>query len=144
MIEMIAGVYGLPVKQPDGTTRIVGMGPKSGPFSVSPEREAELVAKKIARYVEPPKDDEGDTTGTAAPAAPAVPEYSASMKADQLREIGKQHGLTFKVGMTKAEMVAELDKHFSEVTAEDETEGDTTGTEGGEDAPTFDAADAVQ
>jgi hypothetical protein len=57
------------------------------------------------------------------------------MKAAELREIGALCGLTFKVGMTKAEMVAALDKHIEENTVVDETPD--------EDAPTFDAAEAV-
>lgn len=142
MIQMIAGVFGLPIKNEEGKTlRIKGMGPDDGPFSVSPESEAELVKKGIARYVEQPKADEGNATGAD---ATNVPEYSEGMKADQLREIGKQHGLTFKVGMSKADMVAALDKHFAEDTAADENEGNATGADGDEDAPTFDPAGAVE
>ena len=65
-----------------------------------------------------------------------IPEYSVDMKADELREIGKLCGLTFKVGMTKAEMVEALDAHIEANTVlEDEDED--------EDAPDFDAAGAV-
>lgn len=150
MIKMIAGVFGLRVKQPNGGSRIVGMGPNDGPFSVDPEREAELVAKGIARYVEPPvvEDAEGvednghigfDETPPVGEAV-TVPEYSVEMKATELREIGAQFGLSFKVGMTKAEMVAALDAHF----AEGDTEGEAVeDAEGAEDAPTFDASEAV-
>ena len=62
MIEMIAGVFGLPIKDKSGKTiRIKGMGPGDGPFSVSPEREAELVKKGIARYVNDAPTDTDDT-----------------------------------------------------------------------------------
>ena len=152
MIEMIAGVFGLRVKQPNGGFRIVGKGPKDGPFSVEPEREAELVAKGIARYVEPPKVEEqpanGGTEG-GTKAETKIPKYSAEMKATELREIGAQFGLTFKVGMTKEAMVAALDAHFATGDTEGETETETeneTETEDGdgtEGAPTFDPSQAV-
>ena len=148
MIQMIAGVFGLPIKGKDGKTiRIKGMGPNDGPFSVSPEREAELVKKGVARYVEPPKVDAEHHEGNADGSAGEYPLYNADMKADQLKEIGKQFGLTFKVGMKKTEMVAALDKHFGK-NADDEdgkADADTDGSAGGdEDAPTFDPAGAVE
>lgn len=79
--------------------------------------------KRVAEYVMQAVDE------PAVDAKPGVeiPEYSVEMKATKLREIGAEHGLTFPVGMTKAEMVAELDEHFSAT-----------------DAPTFDAAEAVE
>ena len=142
MIEMIAGVFGLPIKNKEGKTiRIKGMGPNDGPFSVAPEREAELVKKGIARYVEQPKDTEGDDTDTD---STNIPEYSADMKVDQLREIGAQFGLTFNIGMKKTDMVAALDKLFADDTAADEDEGDDTDTDGDDDAPTFDPTGAVE
>lgn len=146
MIEMIAGVFGLPIKNKQGKTiRIQRMGPNDGPFSATPKREAELVASGIARYVEQPTIVEGQppVAGTGTEGAAVIPEYNADMKADQLRAIGQQFGLTFKVGMKKTEMVAALDKYFAENTADAEDE-DGTDTEGDDDAPTFDPAEAVQ
>ena len=52
------------------------------------------------------------------------------MTAKELRELGKEYGLTFKAGMTKAEMVEALRGEWPQ-----EAEA--------EDAPTFDAAEAV-
>ena len=80
--------------------------------------------KRVAEYVESTVIDEEIPAGV----VEIIPEYSVEMKANKLREIGAEHGLTFPVGMTKAEMVAELDEHFS-----------TT-----DEAPTFDAAEAVE
>lgn len=150
MIKMIAGVFGLRVKQPNGGSRIVGMGPDDGPFSVAPEREAELVAQGIARYVEPPKVEEQPATGNTE-GETEIPKYSVEMKATELRAIGAQFGLTFKVGMTKDAMVAALDAHFAtgnteaEAEAETDTENetDTEDEDGTEDAPTFDPSQAV-
>lgn len=140
MIEMIAGVFGLPIKNKNGETiRVKGMGPSDGPFSATPEREAELVKMGIARYVKEQEADGGapdDNSGAPIGFDETPPEYSIEMKADELREIGKLYGLTFKVGMRKDEMVAQLDALFAGADSEDKE------ADGG--APTFDPADAVQ
>lgn len=148
MIEMIAGVFGLRVesgKTADGKPkyRVKGMGPDDGPFAASKEQEARLVKLGLARYVDPPKVD-ADADGGAG----EYPTYNADMKVDQLKEIGKQFGLTFKVGMKKTDMVAALDKLFGKVTDDDTdadggVDGDTDGTEDDDDTPTFDPAGAV-
>ena len=153
MIRMISGVYG----GKDGVKR-----PGDKPFSLSPAEEARLVARKVAVYVDtpapapvddyvpedapigfdetPPEDFvEGDDELPELPEGViAIPEYSVAMKATELREIGKLCGLNFKVGMTKEEMVAALDKHIEENMVDDEEFTDP------EDAPTFDAAEAVE
>lgn len=150
MIEMIAGVFGLPIQDKHGNTiRIKGMGPGDGPFSVAPEREAELVKKGIARYVDAPHIEEDNIPDDAPigfdemPPLPegviGIPEYSVDMKATELREIGKLCGLTFKVGMSKAEMVAALDAHIEENMVDGEDIPDFP-----DDAPAFDAAEAVE
>ena len=153
MIRIISGVYG----GKDGVKR-----PGDKPFSLSPAEEARLVARKVAVYVDapapapvddyvledapigfdetPPEDFvEGDDELPELPdGVIAIPEYSVAMKATELREIGKLCGLNFKVGMTKEEMVAALDKHIEENMVDDEEFTDP------EDAPTFDAAEAVE
>ena len=145
MIEMIAGVFGLPIKNESGKTiRIKGMGPNDGPFSVSPGREAELVAKGIARYVgEPPvdSDDVGDPIGFDEMPPNDFDETSVedeaevvdldSLTAKELREMGKEYGLTFKANDKKATII-------EDITAAQMKLAD------GEDAPTFDPAEAVQ
>ena len=120
MIKIICGTYGRyveqKVKDKDGNetvkTRVVPMAPGSEPFSLDPEREAELVKLGIAEYVV----DEDNTEEPEEPELPEgveeIPAYSVDMKATELREIGKMCGLTFKVGMSKAEMVAALDAHI--------------------------------
>ena len=55
MIKMSAGVFGLPIKNKAGAViRVEGKGPNDGPFSTTPEREAELVKMGVARYVDDP------------------------------------------------------------------------------------------
>ena len=161
MIKMLAGVFGLPVKQPDGKTRVVAKGPNDGPFAADPEQEARLVGMKLAEYVVQPKaedeqvetaedeDADGDTDGTPigfdetppedfgddAEAAEEVeePVDLASMTAKELREIGAEYGLTFKANEKKVNMIEAIMAAQAE-TAEDEA---------AEDAPAFDAAEAV-
>ena len=148
MIEMIAGVFGLPIKDKNGKTiRIKGMGPNDGPFSVAPEREAELVKKGIARYVDDLTEDTNDAdipddapigfdetppddiNDGAEDEADLVDLKSLSVK--ELREMGKEYGITFKANEKKATMIDAI------VAAQ-------IALAGGEDAPSFDAAEAVE
>ena len=68
-------------------------------------------------------------TSSPVPAEETEPIYHSGMTAKELRDIGEAHGLSFKQGMSKADMVSKLDELFAEPE---------------EDAPTFDAAEAVQ
>lgn len=45
--------------------------------------------------------------------AQAKPSYSVVMKVDELRALLNEHGVPYRVGMTKADMVAALDERFS-------------------------------
>lgn len=145
MIKMIRGVFGLPV---NGIVK--AMDKDSGPFVAGAEQEERLVRLGLAVKVEAaddepaPTDDNTVDTDTPIgmdemPPLPedvtGIPEYSVAMKATELREIGAMCGLTFKVGMSKADMVAALDKHIAENTQEEDD---------GEPAPVFDASEAVQ
>lgn len=152
MIKIICGVYG----GVDGMKR-----PGDKPFSLSSAEEARLVARKVAAYVnepatEAPQDEDiHDDAPIGFDEIPpedldelpegviGIPEYSVDMKATELREIGKLCGLHFKVGMSKQEMVDALDKHIEENMVDDEEiiDADTIDPE---DAPTFDAAEAVE
>lgn len=138
MIRMICGVYGHYV---DG--RVVPKDKTSKPFSLDPEQEARLVRVGVAAYVEEKLADE-------LPELPegvtAIPAYSMETKADDLRKIAKQLGMTFPVGTTKAEMVAQMDAFLEEHTEDMENlDGDVDmPPEDTEEAPTFDAAQAVQ
>lgn len=145
MIEMIAGVFGLPIVGENGKTiRIKGMGPSDGPFSVAPEREAELVKKGIARYVNGEQDASTDADASAdAPIGfDEVPQEDGdsseeelvdleSLSAKELREIGKEYGLSFKATDKKATMIDAITAAQIALAAS-------------EDAPTFDPAGAVE
>lgn len=149
MIEMIAGVFGLPV---DGIVK--AMDKKSGPFKASAEQEARLVKLGLAKFVDEPAGEKIAPIGfDEAPSDPdvlpdgvtGIPVYSAEMKVSELREIGKMCGLTFKVGMTKEEMVSALDEYIDANMAggmEVAEDGEIT-VDDGEPEPTFDASEAV-
>ena len=128
MIRIVHGIYGHLDK--DGIVR-----PKTEadePFELLPEQEARLVRLGIAQYVrnvksapEPEKFQEEIPTGE---------RLLTDMSAKELRELGKDYGLTFKVGMSKAEMVAAIEEAENELDTGDN----------GEPAPVFDASEAVQ
>ena len=148
MIQMIAGVFGLPIKKDGKTIRIKGMGPNDGPFSVSPEREAELVEKGVARYVEEQKasDDASvsdpigfddmppeDIDDCAEDEAEIVEEFVdlKSLSAKELRAMGKEYGITFKANDKKKTII-------------DAITAAQIALASSEDAPTFDPAGAVE
>ena len=148
MIKMIAGVYGMPVKKPDGRIMVKGVGPDDGAFTLDPEREAELVKKGVARFVEVPAPFAPvEPAETDAEEAEEInePEPLDEMTAKELREYGKSIGLTLRVGMSKPEMVTKIQKHLED-SAEPETDGselDCEEEEAAEDVPVFDASEAV-
>ena len=151
MIQMIAGVYGLRVKagkDADGNPkyRVKGMGPEDGPFSVTPEKEERLVKLGLARYVNEiptePADDEEIVDGTPigfdeTPPADTEDEDAPmpleELSRDELREICKEYGLPYKATDSKAKLIEKITEFQN--SAEDTED---------EDAPVFDAAEAVQ
>lgn len=161
MVQIVRGVYGHYIGG-----RVVAKDKNSEPFELSPEQEERLVKAGVAKYVNLPNaapDDDGETVTdeggetalegvkTEAPIGfdeipedvVGIPEYSVESSAKELREIGKLCGLTFPATMSKADMVDALDKHIEENTVEGVTVDDDGEGVPDEDAPTFDAADAV-
>ena len=134
MIQMKAGTFGLAV---NGFVK--AMTKDSGPFVASEEQEARLVKLGLAEYVgEPvtvPQDEvpedvaDEDAAEDEAPLKPLE-----DLTANELRALGKEYGLSFKVGVTKAEMI-------EAITAAQAPDADEAGAD--EDAPTFDASEAV-
>ena len=144
MIKMIRGVFGLPV---NGIVK--AMDKNSGAFEAGAEQEERLIRLGLAVKFEiadgepAPSADEVDTdTPIGMDETPPEDIVEAedvdeivelkSLSVKELREIGKQHGLTFKVGMTKPEMIQAIVDAQAEVVEDD-----------GEPAPVFDAAEAV-
>ena len=144
MIKIVRGVYGF--LDADGIVR-----PKTEadePFELTPEQEARLVNLGVAQYVGNVKDEqeqeeiapeetEGEQDPIGFDEAPADERPMSDYSAKKLREIGKDYGLTFKVGTTKADMVKAIEAAEAalNIDAEDEES---------EPAPVFDASEAVQ
>ena len=124
-IKITAGVFGWN----HGTYELVKAG--APPIEVDDALAQRLVTKGVAEYV----------TSSAVAETPdlpdgvvGIPEYSTRNTVKELQEVAALCGITFEEGMTKAQMVEILDKHIEENSVEADPE----------DAPTFDAAEAVQ
>ena len=143
MIKIIKGVYGY--MTPAGIVK-----PKTAedaPFSLTAAQEKRLVDLGVAEYVaaEPEAEPE-DIMPDLPEGVNGIPEYSVDMKADELREIAKEMGLTFKSGTSKAAMVEAMDKHIEEhsVPGYNVDTGEIEDAEDDEKPPVFDAAEAVK
>lgn len=141
MIRIVHGVYGYLDK--DGIVR--PKTEKDDPFELTPEMESRLVRLGVAEYVrnvKPAPEAQNEEPVNSAPAEDEPQEESptdgislADLSAKELREIGKEYGLSFKVGMTKDDMVKAIEAAEAELDADDAD---------GEPAPVFDATEAVQ
>lgn len=150
LIKIINGTYGY---RPAGSKYIEPKQASDPPFEVDDSKAERLVSLGVAAYINRPdatvdtinkklykgvatafkednKQDEGinhpekenSSDGTENPQD--VPEYNVDMKAAELRELMDDCGLTYKVGMSKADMVDVLDDYFSEETKDAETPPD--------------------
>lgn len=152
MIKIIAGVYGY---KENGI--ILPKDKDSEPFSLDPEREAELVAQGVAEYAnviipeaelepepetavaeqqpaeEPEQDLEPEANGDEDPQSEKAekPEYSDKMRLTELQALAGAYGLDAQNMRTKAEVIKLLDDYFAE---EDDTEA----------PPAFGAMDPVE
>lgn len=123
LVKIINGVYG---HYTEG--KVVRKDKKSEPFDLEADKAARLVSQGVAEYV-------NEAPATAEAVEPEEVPDLEDMTVSQLRVIGKQMGITFKVGTTKAEMVEAL----SAEAVEPEEIAEAT-----EPAPVFDATEAVQ
>lgn len=151
-VRIINGIYGY---KPAGSKYITPVQAGDPPILVEVDKAASLVARGIAVFVydehikEPerevatgnealkedkpvdtPTEDETPLNGEIE--AYERPEYNTNMKAAELREIMDDCGISFRVGMSKADMVGALDEYF-----EDETE------DSGEEMPNLLAEEPV-
>lgn len=153
MIKMISGIYGMPVKHPGGGITVKGMGPKDGPFSLTPEQEKRLVDRGVAAYVLEPVSEPVEPVSETETAvevyednqdpigfdeAPEPPEDDTELvalerlNAKALREMCAEYGITVKGNASKATMIEAI---TAAQAAEIEDDG--------EPAPVFDASEAV-
>lgn len=137
MIKIISGVYGYL----DKNGCVKPKTEKDGSFSLSEEQEARLVGLGVAEYVntqDTVKEPETEPDGAEKPLE--------EMTAKELREIGKEMGYSFKVGLTKAEMIECIKHGPPDAAAPEDTDEDTEddGDDDGETMPNFDPSEAVQ
>ena len=151
MIKMISGVYGMPILNEKGeTVSVKRVGPEYGSFSLSAKEEARLVSRGVAAYVEPDvvfeQTEAVETVEDVSDIGPIgfedVPEEEEEAEAElipleelsakELRAIGAEYGLSFKANASKAYMIDAI-AAAQALEAEDD----------GEEAPTFDASEAV-
>ena len=102
---------------------------KSPPFSTNPQREAELVKKGTAEYVENAEDVTTEITQ----------EYLEGLKLEKLKEVAGQFGVTYRIGTTKADFVNEVWAAF----APPQENAASAEAMAEDDVPAFDAVDAV-
>jgi len=112
-----------------GVARYVG---KPTPIKETPDK-AVATASEQTKKDEPSNNilDEDGGFKDKIEAPNDIPSYSVEMKSTELREIMSDYGIPYKVGMSKADMVAALDEYFKEESGED-SDG---GSEGDEEAP---------
>ena len=142
MIKMKSGTCGVPVMHGDAVVRVERKTPNDEPFSISPEAEERLVKRGVAVYA-------NAIVPIVAPENPTEGGEGVSledMKADDLRALGKEYGLSFKVGVKKVEMIEAIKAAQAEGGEDEDTdpENPTEDDEDGEGAPTFDPSEAVQ
>lgn len=134
VIKIINGTYG---HRPAGSRAIEPKQACDAPFEIEDDKAERLVSLGIAAYVGEPvatigitekEDAKGVATANEAhndsEEAKTRPDYSVEMKAAELRELLEDCGLTYKVGMTKADMVAALDAYFDEAVEDGEAPPD--------------------
>ena len=113
--------------------RIVPLTAKSGAVRLRSDAERRFVELGVAEYV--------DTDGSPEDVA------DESMSTKDLREIAKSRGITFKVGLTKKEMVDILNSgDKTDISDVDESSDNESGEDESDapDAPSFDAVDSVR
>ncbi|MCF8017834.1 MAG: hypothetical protein K9L62_00415 [Vallitaleaceae bacterium] len=170
LIKIINGTYGY---RPTGSKHIEPKQAGDPPFEVEDSKAERLVSLGVAAYVDNPvktvdttkkedvngvataiKGNNGQSTGVNPPkednssngaeSTQDIPEYNADMKAAELREIMEECGLTYKVGMSKADMVDALDAYFEEEAENTEKTSDPGNeAEDAETPPDFGAEDTV-
>lgn len=140
MIKIIKGTYGYMTE--NGTVK--PKTEKDGPFELTKEQEARLVGLGVAEYVQEPQVDPGqDDIGET---GHLDPEQLGELTNAQLKELAEKMGIDTKKLTTKAKLIEAITAvdviPGPAEDGEEETEDDAE--DDGEQAPTFDATEAVQ
>lgn len=117
MIQIIKGTFGYY----DGR-KVRPITEADGPQSFDPELEARLVKKGVAKYVGDPDgsmQQDPDPDG-----ADELPEYSESMRLDELKEIAAAYGVNASEMRKKADVIAAIEATIQEQDADPEDPDD--------------------
>lgn len=137
MIQIVRGIYGY--MDEDGIVRAKRV--DDPPFELLPEQEERLVRLGVAQYVGNVNQAQEEAELAEAVGAIELDEVAeeerplSEYSVKELRDLGKDYGLSFKVGMSKAEMIQAIEEAEAAMDMDDEDD---------EPAPVFDAAEAVQ
>ena len=137
MIKIIKGTYGYKAQD----SKVVRPWTEAdGPLSLTEAQEARLVGLGVAEYVhEPDKAENGPSVAAKDVDRAQGEKLLEEMNVKELRELAKeQYGLSFRVGTTKADMIAAIQAEWPQ-----ETEAEA-GEDDGEEPPEFDPAEAVE
>lgn len=137
MIKIVNGVYGMKVGN-----RVAPVTEKDGPIELTPEKEARLVKKGVAVYVDKPTTDDALTCpqkgaesdlSDKSEVERKLPKYNEDMTREQLNKIALEYGIKEpQKARNKAELISWID---AAVNGEPDEDDDMP--------PVFDAADAV-
>jgi hypothetical protein len=127
-IKIINGTYGY---RAPGVRAVEPKRPGDPPFPLEDDKAERLVSLGVAAYADAEDGSDSPTrkkrrrTKDGGDGKP----YGPDTKADELRALMKECGLTVKIGMTKADMIAALDEYFAEKESGDDVEEDDDGEE---------------
>lgn len=146
MIRIINGTYGYRNPQ---TGVVEAKNIKSKPFTLSPDREDELVAAGVAEYVGEDVSTDGGNASDAPASASDELEYSDKNTVAELKAIAEKLGIQVAKGATKKQIIEALDAAKADESNDEESEGEeaddaeSDGKDDGEDdgdAPDITAA----
>lgn len=151
MIKIIQGTYGYL----DKNGCVKPKTEKDDPFELTKEQEARLVRLGVAVYVDEPdkepgqgndKDPGQDPEKSGEVTGHLDPEQLAELTNAQLKEIAEKMGIDTKKLTTKAKLIEAItaEEVIAGPAEDDGAEPEEDGEDDGEQAPTFDAAEAVQ
>jgi hypothetical protein len=122
-IKITNGTYGY---RAPGVRAVEPKRPGDPPFPLEDDKAERLVSLGVAAYAdaEDAEKTPADESESGLPDGGNVKPYDSDTKADELRALMKECGLTAKIGMTKADMIAALDECFAEKESDDDGEGE--------------------
>lgn len=141
MIRIVSGTYGY--RNPD-TNQVEAKTVKSKPFSLSFEREEELVNNGVAEYVKTGCDTEGNRSDreigmaespdeeTDAGIGDGIPRYNIRDTVERLTAIANQLGIEVGEDMRKKDIIEAIDRKLA---ADDSMEGEEEGNGDGGPVP---------